>query len=210
VIGGGLVAVLAFWKGRAAVQQVIDFTTKGKHLTVTRPDASGVIPDDPDVLAAGASLVAGYDMPTDVYSLARMARSEGVDGKELRMHVAFNDLAELKKSHPATFQTITDLMTYSTLGEPAQGHYGDQIGRRYATTRDPYENDARLALQVFRDRQAGIDKAAGAIKFVDKSAFGKQPGTRTYADVLAEWTGDGLVPFNLPSATSGFVLFRRA
>jgi hypothetical protein len=208
VIGGGIIVALAAWKGRTVAQQLADFTTRGARLTVTTLDASGNIPDDPDELAAAASAVVGYDVPIDIYSLARMGRSEGVNGKEIRMHVALNDLADLHTRAPS-IATVTDLVTYSTHAG-ARGHYGSQSGRRYSTARDPYENDLRLAVKVWADRQAGIDRAQGAIKFVDKSSFGAQAGTRSYDAVAAEWMAAGLEPFTVADATSDLVLFRRA
>lgn len=219
VVGAGLIGVLAFWQGRRVVQTVVDFTTKGKRLNVTTVDPAGVVSEkeadgtfrrlSPVELAEVASAVAGYEIPLDIYSLARMRRSEGTNGAELRMHVALNDLADIQRRAPSLgISSITDLITFSKYaGE--RDFYGDQAGRRYASTRDPYEGDVRLAWKVWQDRQAGIDKAGGAVKFVDKSAFGVQKGTRSYEDVLAEWTADGLVPFTSPEATSDFVLFRR-
>ncbi len=209
-VGGGLILALAFWKGRLAVQKIADLVGRGKQLTFTTPDTFGVIETAPADLAALASAAAGYDVSSDAYALARMRRSEGTDGAELRMHVALNDLADLQAQSPSLgLRSVTDLITYSEYGSE-RGFYGTQAGRRYGSSKDPFDADVRLAYKVLGDRQAGIDKAGGAIKFVDKSGFGKQPGTRTYAKVLAEWTADGLVPFTSPDATSNFVLFRRA
>ena len=214
-IAGGILMALAFWKGRAVVQVATDFVTKGKRLNVTTLDGDGVVVGaegeraTPAELAAEMSAVVGYEVPVDIASLARMARSEGTNGKEVRMHVAFNDLADLQRTKPSLgLRSITDLVTYSKYANE-RGWFGDQVGRRYATSRDPYENDLRLAFKVWNDRQLGIDKADGAIKFADKSSFGVQKKTRSYDEVESEWIAEGLEPFNTPSATTDLVLFRR-
>lgn len=209
LLGGALVA-LTLWKGKLAALAIRDVIDRGERLTYTTPDANGVILVDPGELAAVAGAVVGRDVERDAYALARMGRSEGTDGREYRMHVALNDLADLQAhGKGGTFPTLESLFTYST-SSAERGLFGDQRGRRYATTRDPHVGDLLLAEKVLADRAAGLDYAQGAIKFVDKSSFGKQAGTRTYDQVLAEWTGDGLFPFNLPGATSNFVLFARA
>lgn len=216
--GAGVLGALVLWKGdeiaalgRVAVETTLNIFDRGKRLSHGLANDAGIVPDDPQALADAASDVMGREVSLDAYSLARMGRSEGVDGMEYRMHVACNDLEALQ-AHFGTgvYSSLTALMLHSKI-PVADGHYSSQRwGKRYATTRDPYEGDLLLAEAVLADRAAGIDKAAGATKFVDVTSFGAQEGADSYDAVLAEWSSHGYEPFNLPGASSNFVLFRKA
>lgn len=218
---GGVAALvgLAFWKGPALVAGVEivagtvgDFFARGSRLNSTTPDASGVIPDDPESLRAEASGVLGYEMSRDVYALARMGRSEGGDGRGARMHVALNDLDDLQARYgTGIYSDVWALMLHSKNAR-ADGRFSQQyLGKRYSTSKDPYEGDVKLAEAVILEHARGIDPTGGAVKFVDKDAFDSQPGsTSTYEDKVEEWSNQGLEPGYVDGASANFVVFRRA
>ncbi len=184
---------------------------RGRKLSVSTV-VNGVVTESPEVLLDQASAVLGFTADQDTYSLARMGRSEGVDGEEYRMHVLLNDLYDLQTRYGATYDTVTTLLTRSKVAR-ANGYYSTQdMGKRYATTRDPYEGDYALAQKVLSDRARGIDIANGATKFVDKSGPFYIEGVKsTYADLVAHWGKSGLIAIDdLPNATSNFVIFKKA
>jgi hypothetical protein len=176
----------------------------------------GFIETEPEDLRRQAELTAGINIPLDVYSLARMIRSEGASAGRVRAHVALNDLKTFRYA-----ATLHGLLTYST-DNTRRGWYGKQYSgpmppefpkankRRYATSKDPYEADLHLALKVIDERRRGIDPTRGASKFLDISSMGKQEGSRTFASVDAEWKADGYVSYTLPEYGSDLVLYRRA
>lgn len=170
---------------------------------------NGVVQEDPSDLVAQASAVLGFAADSDTYALARMGRSEGVDGMVYRMHVALNDLQSLQSTYGlGVYSSMTALMIHSKVAG-ADGHYSQQsLGKRYSTARDPFQADYALAQQVQSDHDSGIDPTGGATKFVDKSGFAAQPGaTQTYAEVAAQWASNGYTAQNLPDASSNFVVF---
>ncbi len=190
------------------VLNVFDRGSKLSDSTVV----NGVVSESPEVLTDMASAVLGFTADIDTYSLARMGRSEGVDGMEYRMHVLLNDLYDLQTRYGAAYDTVTALLVRSKV-DRANGRYSSQdLGKRYSTARDPYEGDYFLAQKVIDDRSRGIDIADGATKFVDKTGpFNIDGAPSTYADLVAHWGASGLVPIdNLPGATSNFVIFKRA
>lgn len=218
-IGGvGLSLGYIIWKygnpivaAQIAEGYLTDFVGRGSKLSDSTL-TGGIVQEVPEVLNDMASAVFGVSSDVDTYSLARMGRSEGVDGMEYRMHVALNDLDDLQSTYGSgVYSSITALMIHSKV-IAADGHYSEQSqGKRYATSRDPYQADYALADKVRADHAAGNDPTGGALKFVDKSSFAAQPGaTQTYDDVVAQWAADGLMPQNLPGATSNFVVFVRA
>lgn len=171
---------------------------------------AGVIVEAPSVLIAQATQVLNFAADADTYSLARMGRSEGVDGMEYRMHVAINDMNDLLSRGLTAYSSITALMTYSK-NASANGHYSKQsLGKRYSTHADPYEADYALAQKVQADNDAGNDPTGGAIKFVDKSGPLYVGGQKVdYDTFVANWATEGLTPVNLPNATTNFVVFQR-
>jgi hypothetical protein len=214
---GGLAVLSGILWGREIKDTVVDVIGRGDRLTYTTLDGSGIVgiknadetitPVDPDDLVAQASAVMGRPISADAYALARMARSEGIDAGELRIHVALNDLADLNDRRGFGW-SAADLITYST-DSAARGHFGQQLHRRYASPQDPYQGDIILAEKVLADHAAGVDPTQGAIKFVDKSSFGVQAGTGSYDATVTAWAAEGLAPFNLPGESDDFVVFRR-
>lgn len=185
-----------------AVGWVMNTFDRGNKLT-TSTTTNAVVDQLPSDLAASI----GVDL--DTYSLARMGRSEGVDGMEYRMHVVLNDIADLVSRGDTAYSTITKYMTYSR-NSAANGHYSAQdLGKRVSTSKDPYQGDYDLAVQVISDHDSGIDPTNGATKFVDKSGPFYVDGAKTdYDGLVASWAADGLTPIdNLPGATSNFVVF---
>jgi hypothetical protein len=210
LLGGLAVLGALFWGRRAAstvATTVVDFLGRGARLTYGTLGDDGIVAEDPAELVAAASLVMGREISTDAYALARMARSEGIDAGALRIHVALNDLADLNDRRGFGW-SASDLITYSTDSD-ARGHFGIQLHRRYASTQDPYQGDVVLAEGTMAEHARGADQTLGAIKFVDKSSFGVQAGTGSYADLVTRWAKDGLAPFSIPGESSDFVVFRR-
>lgn len=206
----GLVGALAFAylfikfdEGDVTLETTLDFLGigKGRRLNYTMVNDQGYIDTAPDTLIGEAEALISMAIDRDVYALARSGRSEGKNGMEARMHVMVNQAAEAGMS-------VFELTVYQP-GSVKNGFFGTQKGRRWASSRDPYEGDIGLATKVMIDNSAGKDPTGGASRFVDKSAFGKQEGTRTYADVLAEWTAEGYSAYQYPEASADFVLFRR-
>lgn len=219
--GGGLaLAALALWKREAiadvvsmSARSVYDVIKRGAKLTEAPAGTNGLVPIDPELLRKRASAVMGFDVLLDVYSAARMLRSEGAAAGEIRVHVAMNDAAALGWS-------LHQVITYSSNAE-ARGLYGEQFTpaarapggvaskRRYASPRDPYAGDVEVAMQAMVDHRSGLDPTEGATKFVDKSSMGVQEGSGSYADLVARWGADGLRPFTLPGYGPDLVVFRR-
>jgi len=185
------------------VQNALDFLDfrKGRKLNNTSVNSQGYIDVAPNTLIGEAEAIIGAEIPRDIYALARSGRSEGSNGMEARMHVM---LTQAEESGMDVFTR-----TVSQPGSVKDGYFGTQKGRRWASSRDPYEGDIALANKVVNDRAAGIDPTGGAGRFVDRSAFGKQEGTRTFDAVVAEWRSQGYEPYYYPDASQDFVLFRR-
>ena len=175
---------------------VIDVARRGRRLT----DAPGETEETPDALAAAAGAVVGREVTPEAYVLARMLRSEAGSGnlvhKSAVAHVALNDANEHGWSLLHTLMVHND-------GD----RLGAQRGGRYATSRDPYEVDLEVAEAVMGGRLA--DPTNGAVKFVHVSAFGVQPGTTTFDDVVVRWAREGLVPSEVDGAGSDLRVFRR-
>jgi len=169
----------------------------------------GVVQEIPEVLADMAAGVLGFYPDRDTLALARMGRSEGVDGMEYRMHVLINDWRDLNGRYPSTYPTIESVLTHSK-NSRADGHFSTQaLGKRFSSSKDPFEGDYALAQKVMADNAAGIDPTNGATKFVDKSGPFYVDGEKTdYAGIVAAWGADGYQPVdNLPGATDNFVIF---
>jgi hypothetical protein len=212
----GVGYILYKWGNPVVAAQIaenwaVNLVGRGNVLSQSTDDGTGVIEEIPDVLNTMASGVLGFDSDVDTYSLARMGRSEGVDGMEYRMHIVLNDIASLVSAGDTAYSTITKYMTYSRNAN-ANGHYSAQnLGKRVSTSKDPYEADYALAQQVIADHDSGTDPTNGATKFVDKSGPFYVNGAETdYDGLVAAWATDGLTPMNLPNATSNFVVFVKA
>jgi hypothetical protein len=204
-VAGGVLAVGALtWKRREVAFFVSDVVLegRGRRLTHGTQDDAGNVLESPEELAAAAGAVMGREISADTYSIARVVRSEGALEGNPRAHVVLNDAAALG-------WTPTRLVTYSQDGSKL-GRYGQQRGRRYATSADPYEADVVAAELAAGEYFAGVDPTGGATKFVDKGAFGVQQGTGSYAALVESWAADGLSPYNVPGYPGSFVIFRRA
>lgn len=206
----GLFAALTFAylfikydEGDVTLETAMDFlgVGKGKRLNTTEVNDLGYVPEDPYALLNEARAIMGYDIEQDVYALARSGRSEGRNGMEARMHVF---MAQAEQGGTSVWD-----LTIRQTGSPKNGFFGTQKGRRWASSRDPYEGDVKLAEKVYSEHNNGIDPTNGASRFVDKSAFGKQEGTRTYAEVLDKWRNEGYQDYEYADASSDFVLFRK-
>lgn len=216
IAGGLAIAAFVIWKwgnpivaAQIAENWAVNLVGRGNQLSYSTL-SNGIVEEVPSVLVDMATGVLGFDVDIDTYSLARMGRSEGVDGMEYRMHVVLNDIADLVSVGDTAYSTITKYMTHSKIAA-ANGHYSSQSeGKRVSTAHDPFEADYALAQKVIADHDAGNDPTGGAIKFVDKSGPFYIDGEKTdYDGIVAAWTKQGLTPTNLPNATSNFVVFQR-
>jgi hypothetical protein len=209
----GLVGGLLIWQRDAIIETVVDIVNRGDRLTFVAAGDNGQAMADPGALRAQASLMLGREITQDVYSLARMIRSEGAAQGRIRAHVAMNDAHELGWS-------LHQLITYST-NNFARGLYGQQYTpaanapagiaskRRYASTKDPHAGDVEVVEAAIAERAAGVDPTGGGVKFVDKSSMGVQTGSGSYAELVKSWAADGLRPFTLPGGGADLVVFRR-
>lgn len=189
------VALVSFW-GRHVVR---DFVTKGRRLTTTTL-GDGYVEASPDELAAAAAAVVGRPVSVDAYALARMVRSEAGSGsvraRQAVAWVAINDAGE----------RWSLLYTLTVNNRRPANKFGQQLGGRYATSRDPYENDLAIAEAVLAREVS--DPTGGATKFVHRGAFGKQEGTGSYESVVQRWGREGYQPLELGDV-GDLVVFRR-
>lgn len=219
-IGAGLAFIVYKWGNPIVAAQIAEnwasnVIGRGNQLSFSTL-SNGIVEEIPSVLTDMATGVLGFNADLDTYSLARMGRSEGVDGEEYRMHVLLNDLASLQAQYGGgVYSSITALLIHSKIAA-ANGHYSAQNeGKRYSTAHDPFESDYALAQKVLSDRAAGTDIAQGATKFVDKSGpfYVHDPSTgetvkTDYQGIVDAWGAQGFTPIdNLPNATSNFVIF---
>lgn len=215
---GSLGAALLFLGGAKEVSDVArDVFTRGNRVSFGTLDKTlGIVLEAPEALRVAAGQRIGLDIDRDTYALARMIRSEGAAEGLLRAHVAMNDLA--------TFPYASDLFGLLTFSNDPKrrGLYGVQYSpavppnypranvRRYSTSGNPYEGDVHMALAALQERNTGIDRANGAVKFIDRSSMGVQLGSRSFEEVDASWQSEGLQPFTLTEYGSDLVLYKRA
>lgn len=188
---------------------VMNTFTRGNKLSESTI-VDGVVQEIPEVLNDMAEAVLGFRPDPDTYALARMGRSEGVDGMEYRMHVALNMLAYDQSRYGTNIYSSFEALATHSKNSRADGHFSAQgLGKPFSTSKDPYEGDYALAQKVLADRAAGIDPTNGGLKFVDKSGpFSIDGETATYSDIVALWGKDGYTPLApLPGASSNFVVF---
>lgn len=216
---GGIAAlgfVLFKWGNPIVAAQLaenwaVNLVGRGNQLSFSTL-SNGIVEEVPSVLIDMTTAVLGFDADSDTYSLARMGRSEGVDGEEYRMHVLLNDLADLQATYgTGVYSSVTALLIHSKIAA-ADGHYSAQSeGKRYSTAHDPFEADYALAQKVMVDHASGNDPTGGAVKFVDKSGPFYVDGAKTdYDGIVTAWAAQGLTPDDsLPNATTNFVVFRR-
>ncbi len=208
--GGALAVLLAYLllrqeeDGVITLGTVVDPFVRGARLNHSTLNADGIVYDpSPSELLGEASEILGFDLDEDTYALARSARSEGVDGMAARMHVMLTQSAEAGLS-------VFQLTTRESQHPSQDGYYGEQLGRRWASSRDPYAGDVALAQKVIAERAQGVDPTGGAGRFFDKSGFGKQSGTiPAWQSKLADWSAEGYRAYYYPAASKNFVLFRR-
>lgn len=199
VIIAVVIIVAAFFLS-APAKRVVERVKEGKVVGRHSLGADGLVKEDPAALAAAA----GY--PLTVYALASMLTSEGGSGpyEELRARawVAVNDSRKAPFSGNLV-RCLTYRRDYSGQRFGEQGAYRG----RYATSKAPTERTLEIARKVLSGELA--DNTGGAVKFVDINSFGRQPGTRTYPVVAAEWAREGLRPFSVNGARPDFVVFRK-
>jgi hypothetical protein len=185
--------------GEQVVNATIDYSTRGRQLSHSPPlDATGQVATPPAELLREAAALLGRSIAEDAYALARMIRSEGGSGsvaeKQARAWVARNDQAAHGWS---MLKTIAgpDLL------------FGRQLGWRYASGVDPFENDLAVAEGVLSG--ALPDNTGGAVKFVDIDSFGVQEGTGSYEATRDQWASEGLSPRKVDGTRSDFRVFVR-
>lgn len=169
---------------------------RGKRLSSCTTNPNGTVSPPPEALRLQAETAMGRSVSMTAYAVARMLRSEGGSDtnikRRVRAWVLWNDFQKLRKANgPARWPTLESVLVFS-ISKGENGVFGDQRGRRYATPLDPYEGDLIDAEAFIREFAAGKgDPTAGATKFVDKNALGKQPGTegKTLASLEKDWGG---------------------
>jgi hypothetical protein len=166
-----------------AVNTISDITERGRRLSDSHIDARGIVTEDPVSLRAQAQSILKRDISADAYAAARMVRSEDGSASTLTkarlVGVAMNQARKLGWSVDRLIRFHTDAQR--------DGRFGLQITGRFASTRDPYENDlaaAELALSLG-------DQTEGAMNFAHRNAFGIQPGTGTFESFVATMRNEG-------------------
>lgn len=176
----------------------------------THVNALGVVPSEPEALAAGA----GLDLVT--YALARMISSEEGNSPGLeKLAVAF-------AAWNAHGNGIADALT---TGKGDAGGYFKQQGYRYtsgpgktasasvyaSSAQDPHEDDVKIASAVIAGSVA--DPTVGATNFfrpgLQDQQYAEGKVTRDGATVIAEWTGGGLTQVTVPGIDPGELAFFR-
>lgn len=196
------------------VSTIIDEVQKGPRCTSASPGADGIVHVAVEELALEASHVVGYRVDLEEYVCARMVRSEEGSAnrvtKELLIWAAINDGVDFGPRHGLSASPSSTILWDND--SSGRGLCGTQhAGRRYSTAKDPHAGDVQIAMETLAAWRAGLpDPTGGAVKFVDKRAFGVQPGTRTYEAVAASWAREGLQPTQLEGTPSSLVFFRRA
>lgn len=214
---GGLVVLAAAGGGAAVV------VARGKRLTMAAAASGEVLSIAPAALArqipgdaysvraredGDPAVAAAREL--DEYSLARVLASEAAGRKEAERiaigHVVMNEARARKLS-------VTALVTSGKVGA---GNYGAQNagGRFVSTARDPYTADLDLARKLIRGQIP--DPTGGARKFFHPAAQDKQVAagvkgvTKSAAEVIAAWKGDGYQPVIVAGVPADeFLAFRR-
>ena len=168
----------------------------GDPITQTRQVASDVmvqnvpvryVPDDPaDLLEAARERYP--DLTGDQYALARMLSAEGYHGAAAGWPAAMVAMAA-SMINAAGPRGAGDLLRASTYGRPLDGHYGEQIGRRASTAKDPKPEHVLAARVAARERAL----ARSARTFFDPytQAAGVQAGRqiKTPERIIRAWHG---------------------
>lgn len=199
LVVAALAVALTLWGGDV-VSKAADLASRGRRLT-NAPAINGVVQASAGELAQAAADTIGRFVAVEAYALARMIRSEnGSNTMAAKLAIAWVALNDARALGWGLLHTLT----YNRNRQPQT--FGEQKGGRYSTARDPFENDLLIAEMVLNGDVA--DPTGGAVKFVNRTAFGVQEGTRSYADVVASWAADGLTPVELDDV-GDLVVFRK-
>ncbi len=217
IAGGGLAATFLFAGGGKYIAETArDMTTRGEKINFVDVDPIlGVVLEDPERMRAAASVRVGFEVTRDQLALSRMIRSEGSAQGLLRAHIALNDLASFRYA-----DDLFELLTYSTdpkrrglygvqYSGPVPPNYPQANARRYATSKNSYMGDLQTAMTAIEERDAGYDRADGAVKFIDRASMGVQLGSKPFAVIDASWRSEGLQPFTMAEYGDDLVLYRR-
>jgi hypothetical protein len=172
-----------------ALQSAWNTARGGAQVTISTLE-EGVIVEPP------ASLAKDARAPLDVYSLARMIRSEGYGGAAVGKAAAGVSVAQCAKHRAARLgKTSTAMLTASTK-EPGRGRYGRQSssygGTRYAaTTLDPRVWEISVATAVMAGDLNDLVK--GSTSFLDPAVFASggtpEHRLRSFESVMKAWHG---------------------
>lgn len=200
---GAVVAVLVCTQTSAGAA-VVDVVARGSRLTNVTV-VGGVVQESAETLAAQAASVVGRDVDTDAIALALMCRSEeGSAGQVTKValcHVACNQADALG-------WTPLQLVQYHK-GTGRARHFGQQITGRVASDEDCYEDDLLAAETALGQRAEDLDTTGGAMNFVNRGAFGVQPGSTTFEEWEATMANEGKVGGTLPGTARGLVFYWR-
>jgi len=161
-----------------------------------------------------AELAAKAGVSQDVYSLARMMKSEGFKGPiedKARTLIAKGQAARRAAlaRFPDEENPITRKLTASVF-RVANGHYGEQSGRYAATSNDPRPWHIEAAKAIIADELP--DVAPGTVSFLDAwQSGGTQRGKELpdFIDVMVKrHRKDKLAWFGLiPGIPASFIMF---
>lgn len=183
------------------IPALYDDAFRGARLTTATVDASGIVLESADELAAQASDVLEREVTREAQALARVCRSEegsaGQRAKTYLCHVMLNQAGGR--------DIVATIQAHNTGSR--NGHFGAQISGAVASGADPYESDLNAAEVALAERAQGDDPTGGATNFVDKRAFGVQAGTGSFDDLRARWEAGGKAAGRLPDAPDHLVFF---
>lgn len=205
-----LLLVVGFltWNGDgdplAGAEDIYASITRGARLTHAPYDSTtGVVPGDPEQLAATANLTA------EQYALARMISSEeGNSSNAIKVGVCWA-IINLAASEG---KTIVELLTHAK-NSAHSGHFGTykdidpassnkgHADRRASTALDPYDGDGQIATSCLDGTFADI--TGGAIEF-DRPGGEKDP---TYTE--KKRVAAGLVVADIDGIDSSVIRFWR-
>jgi hypothetical protein len=196
LVASVLLALFCFWQWKFPPRAVIEM-------------ASGIVPTDPEVLAAAA----GVDL--DIYTLARIGQSEeGMSSDRAKVAVM---CAAMNHSR-ALGRSITSI---ATAGNPkrsdyaaANGRYGRQGIHPYCTTiADPKPHTIELAGQVYNseledetDGSRWWDNPIAQLKAYLKDPFDALTGlgTRSPDEIAERREKDGRTMVTIPGVSTRF------
>jgi len=180
--------------------------TKVTHGTTVTQDGVSHIVESP------ASLAAQAGVSLDVYSLGRCIASEGHSGPSSEDEKAAIAIGQVVANGARKRGvSVTNLLIRSNYAS-ANGHYGEQLGRYAATSKDPCAWHLSIAADVLAGRT--VDLISGATKWNDPRSqdSGSQAGhaIKDAITIIQKWTSEGSAWIGgIPGLSSYSLMFYR-